>query len=357
MEKSKQQPEKRRKAAPNTRAGKTMLYVLLGLAVCIALFLILLYPVTMVGAPQEASIKIPHGATEQTVRDSLTKYMGKDYAATVIRLARLRNPDYSRRHGAYTVPKGANALSTMRRLTSGAQTPIRITVNGFRSLPTLVERVAEKLELTPDSLYKFLNDKNVMAQYGLTPESALALFIDDTYEVYWNTPAADVIKKIGKRYKRLWNEERVDLARDMGLSPEQVMIIASITDEETNNISEKGTIARLYLNRFLNNMKLQADPTVRFALGNYTIRRISKADLQTDSPYNTYLHAGLPPGPIRTTSEETVREILHSHPNNYLYMCAKEDFSGSHNFASTYDQHLRNAIRYQQALDERGILR
>lgn len=340
-----------------TRAGKTMLFVLLGLALFIIAFLLFLYPITMVGAPQEANIKIPKGATEQNVRDSLTKYMGESYANTVVRLSHMRRADFSKRHGAYTIPKGTNAFTAMRKLTSGAQTPIRITINGFRSLDKLVERISDKMEFTPDSLYRVLENRIFLSAYGLTPENVLALFVDDTYEVYWNTSALDVVRKIGDNYRLLWSEEHREAANELGLSPSDIMIIASIADEETNRISEKGTIGRLYINRLQNNMRLQADPTIRFALGNYTIQRITKADLKVESPYNTYLHDGLPPGPIRTTSSTTVSNILNSMPHNYLYMCAKEDFSGSHNFAATYDEHLRNATRYQSALNENGITR
>lgn len=334
-----------------------MLFLLLGLTVCITVFLAVLYPAIMVGSPQEANIKIPEGATTETVRDSMEKYLGKDYTSKVMRLVKLRRTDFSKRTGAYTLAKGTNALGAMRKLTSGAQTPVRITINGFRSMPLLINRVSRKMGFAEDSLRNALNDRELLAEYGLTPENAMALFVDDTYEVYWNTSARDLVRKVGDNYKFLWSEGRVRKAAELGLTPADVMIIASIVDEETNKEAEKGTIGRLYINRLHNNMRLQADPTVRFALGDFTIQRITKADLQKDSPYNTYLHAGLPPGPIRTTSAATVLSVLDSKPNNYLYMCAREDFSGRHNFAATYDEHLANAVRYQAALDELGIKR
>ncbi len=334
-----------------------MLIILLGLALCISVFLIMLWPVVMSEARQEATIRIPRGATEKNVRDSLEKYLGEDYARTVTRLARLRRTDFGKRHGSYVIPEGTNALGAMRKLTSGAQTPVRITINGFRSLPLLIERISAKMEFPADSLKAALADSSLMSHYGLTPQNAMALFLDDTYETYWTTSARDLVSKIGDNYLFLWNEERTAQAADAGLSPADVMTIASIVDEETNAMQEKGTIGQLYINRLHNNMRLQADPTVRFAAGDFTIQRVTKADLKTESPYNTYLHAGLPPGPIRTTSTATVDAILNAEPNNYLYMCAKEDFSGTHNFASTYDRHLENAVRYQAALDRNGITR
>ena len=338
-------------------SGRTMLWVLLGLAVCTVVFMILLFPVFMTGAPREANIKIPAGATEKNVRDSLEKYFGNEYTDKVMNLVSLRDMDFSTRHGAYTIEKGTSPLTAMRKLTSGAQTPVKITINGFRSLPKLIERISAKMEFPEDSLRQVLQDPLVMKEYGLTPESAMALFIDDTYLIYWNATPRELVEKIGDNYKKIWNQQRTEKAEKLGVSPADLTIIASITDEETNNKAEKGTIGRLYLNRVNKKMKLQADPTVRFAIGDFTIKRVTKKDLQYQSPYNTYLNSGLPPGPIRTTSEATISAILDSKPNDYLYMCAKEDFSGTHNFATTYDEHMQNARRYQAALDKRGITR
>ena len=317
MEREKPQ-QQRHKAG----AGRKMLFILLGLAVCLIAFLVALYPMVSVTAGRSADIRIPAGATAENVRDSLDRYLGPEFARNVMRLARLRHTDFSRRHGSYAVTEGMNVLEATRRLTSGAQTPVRITINGFRSLPLLIGRITAKMVFP-----------------------------------YWTLSARDLVRKIGENYRRLWDTDRTRAAASLGLTPADVMTIASITDEETNSRGEKGTIGRLYINRLHHGMKLQADPTVRFAVGDFTIRRVSRADLRTPSPYNTYLNAGLPPGPIRTTSAETVTAILESKPNNYLYMCASEDFSGTHNFASTYEEHLQNARRYQAELDRRGIKR
>lgn len=336
---------------------KTMLWVLLGLTVCIIVFLIVLFPVVMTGAPREATIKIPRNAGTEQVRDSLQKYFGEKYTNNVMKLIRLRNTDFSTRYGAYTINEGTDALSAMRQLTSGSQTPVRLTINGFRNFPLLIEKISAKLDFPVDSLNNLLQDSVYMSQFGLTPSNAMALFLDDTYEVYWNSSARDVLKKIGDNYRLVWNPTRTEMASDLGLTPAQLTILASIVDEETNNKDEKGTIGQLYINRLNSNMKLQADPTVRFAIGDFTIKRVTKKDLGFPSPYNTYQNPGLPPGPIRTTSEATIKAITESKPHNYLYMCAKEDFSGTHNFATNYDEHLKNAMRYQSALDKRGITR
>lgn len=342
---------------PAAKGSRRMLYIMLTAAVLIGISLVALYPVVMVGAPNTALIKIPRGASSESVDDSLTKYMGKDYAAKVMGLVKLRGTDLSTRHGAYEIQKGTNALSAMRCLTSGGQKPIRITVNGFRSLPLLVKKISEKMEFTPDSLWAALGDTTLLAKYGLNTDNAMAIFVDDTYEIFWTSSPREVIAKFAENYNYLWDDEKRAKAAELNLSPAQVMIIASIVDEETNTNSEKGTIGRLYINRLHKGMPLQADPTVRYALGDFTIKRILAKDLRVQSPYNTYLHRGLPPGPIRTTSTRTVTSILDAPPNDYIYMCAKEDFSGSHNFASSYKEHTENALRYQKALDAQGIKR
>ncbi len=337
------------------KAPKRMLYLLLGLAFVIIVFLIMVFPMMMSVTSEPESIKIPSGATEKTVRDTLSHYYGDSFAKNVLRLTRLQGTDWSKRHGAYTIEKGTNALGAARRLSRGAQTPVRITINGFRNLDLLIDRISAKLEFPADSLKKTLADPTTLSPYGLTPQQALALFVDNTYEVYWSSSPREVIDKIGRNYLSLWNDTRRGKARLLGLDPAQVMIVCSIADEETNKIEEKGIVGRLYVNRLQKGMKLQADPTVRFAIGDFTIRRVRNEHLRFESPYNTYLHAGLPPGPIRTTGQETIDALLDSDPHNYLYMCAKDDFSGFHSFAETFSEHSQNALRYRKALDNRGI--
>lgn len=336
-------------------APKRMLLILLGLAIAIALFLVGISPMVMESADATHTIKIPQNASSAQVRDSLVKYFGESYASKVMRLAKIRHADFSKRNGAYEIVEGTSPLRAARKITHGAQTPIRVTINGFRDRDIMADMVSAKFEFPADSLIHLMNDDKTMQKYGLTAEQALALFVDDTYEFYWTNSASEVIEKIGANYDLIWNQTRRQKARELGLTPAQVMIVASIADGETNVLSEKGTIARLYINRLDRGMRLQSDPTIRFALNDYTIRRVRASHLKVDSPYNTYLHYGLPPGPIRTTSRATIDAVLDSEPNNYIYMCAKEDFSGTHNFASDYAEHTANALRYQHALDNRGI--
>lgn len=312
-------------------------------------------PLLISGASQDAMIRIPANASPSTVRDSLTRYLGQEYASRVMRVAALRSSDFSKRHGAYLIPAGTSPLRAEHKLSQGAQTPLTITINGFRTLPLLAERISRRLDFPTDSLLSALEDPYTMARYGLSPRQALSLFIDDSYELYWSASPKEVIRKIGVNYSKVWNPRRTEKAALLGLSPAEMMTVCSIVDEETNKTDEKGNIGRLYINRLNIGMPLQADPTVKYATGDFSIRRITGEHLKTDSPYNTYIHRGLPPGPIRTTSTATIDAVLDSRPTDYLYMCAKEDFSGYHNFASTFKEHSANARRYRQALDKRGI--
>lgn len=332
-----------------------MLMLLLSLGVVILVWLLLIYPFMMVKSPVTATIKIPKDATEQTVSDSLSKYFGTGYAKKVMMAMKLRRTDLKKRHGAYRIEKGTNAFTTMRAITSGGQTPVKLTITGYRSLPLLAEHISNRLDFPADSLMSLFKDQAVMSKYGLTPENAMALVLDDTYEVYWTASPRQVLEKLADNYTYFWNEDRREQAAGLGLTPPQMMTLASIVDEESNEDSEKGTIGQLYINRLNAGMPLQADPTIRFAIGDFTIRRVLRKHLAVESPYNTYLHKGLPPGPIRTGNKATVREILNAEPNRYLYMCADENFSGHHNFAEDYNEHVRNAMRYQHALNQRGI--
>jgi UPF0755 protein len=183
----------------------------------------------------------------------------------------------------------------------------------------------------------------------------MCLIIPDTYEFYWNTSAYNILQKIGKNYFTFWTDERKQLAKAKGLPVTKVATIASIVEEETNINEDKGNIASVYINRLQKGIPLQADPTVKFAIGDFTIRRVTGEHLMFNSPYNTYMYASLPPGPICTPSKKTVDAVLHAPDTKYLFFCAKEDFSGYSVFAATLAEHQKNAKAYQKALDAKGI--
>ncbi len=359
-------PQSRGKASSRNHRNKTsrnnastnkgrLIAVGIAAAMVITGVLIFLLPLVLVKAPEKAVIRIPQNASRENVRDSISKYLGEDYASKVMRIVSLKGSEFTQRHGAYMIEEGMSPLRAERRLSQGAEHPLTITINGFRTLPVLTERVSRRLDFSSDSLTKALADKDLLSKYNLSKDQAIALFVDDSYELYWSASPKQLIEKIGANYNRVWNKDRRDKAAALGLTPAEVMTLASIVDEESNKLDEKGKIGRLYINRIKTGMPLQADPTVRFALNDFTIRRVKGDHLKVQSPYNTYINRGLPPGPIRTTSVATIDAILNSEPSNYLYMCAKEDFSGYHNFAASYPEHLANARRYQKALDARGI--
>lgn len=344
-----------KKQSPAKKKGHKKIIILGATIIVIVALASLIFPYISGGTSHAATIRIPRDATRENVSDTLTKYFGEEYASKVVRLL----PDgeaLARRHGAYDVPEGTSPIQGVNILTRGAQTPQRITINGVRQFDSFLPRIAAKFDFSADSLRKVLYSDSVLHHYGLqSPEQAQAIFLNDSYEFYWTATPQEVISKIADNYEKFWNEERRAKAAELGVTPLQLTIIASIVDEETNASAEKGAVGRLYLNRLQRGMKLQADPTVRYAVGDFTIRRVTGKHLQTDSPYNTYRYKGLPPGPIRTTSKQTLQAILDSEPSDYIYMCAKEDFSGTHRFANTYDEHLRNAKLYQAALDSLNI--
>lgn len=325
------------------------------LLILLAIGLVVALPYLTSGAEKEQIVRIPHDATGRQLRDTLNTYFSPGYTNKVMRLLGVGDDEPMGRSGAFLVTEGMAPFRAARLLKSGAQHPVKLTINGFRKVDDLTRRIANRLEIDTIALRAALFNKEMLEKHGLDSLSSIALFLEATYDVYWDASPEQVIATFERNYDRIWNEQRQKKAQQLGLTPAEIMTLCSIVDEETLTKEEKGTIGRLYLNRIQQGMKLQADPTVRYALGDFTIRRVLSKHTAYDSPYNTYQYAGLPPGPIRTSSVETIDYVLDSKPNNYLYMCAKEDFSGSHNFAADYNTHLENARRYQNELNRRGI--
>lgn len=259
------------------------------------------------------------------------------------------------RSGRYEIEKGDGALTVFRKMKNGLQASVNLTIPTVRTVDRLAGAIAKKLMIDSVALYKALTDTATCAKYGYTPETIVCMFIPNTYEVYWNTSLEKFLNKMDNESKKFWDFEKTQKAKAMNLSKEEVMTLASIVDEETANDGEKPMIAGMYYNRLKAGMPLQADPTIKFALKDFDIRRIYHNMLNVKSPYNTYKNTGLPPGPIRVPSVAGINAVLDHVHHNYLYMCAKEDFSGTHNFASTYQEHLQNAAKYSEALNKRGI--
>ena len=272
-------------------------------------------------------------------------------------MARYRHYDTSVHTGRYAIRTGESIYHVLSRLLRGYQEPMNLVVGSVRQLDRLSRNIGRQLMLDSADVANLLVDSAHITALGYNRQTLPALFIPNTYEVYWDISAEEFLQRMEKEYERFWNKDRRDKAQALGMTPVEVATLASIVEEETNDSQEKPIVAGLYINRLHRGMALQADPTVRFAVGDFERQRVTHADLSINSPYNTYLHAGLPPGPIRIATPEGLDAVLNYAHHNYLYMCAKEDFSGRHNFASNYSEHLRNARRYQQALNERKIFR
>ncbi|MGX8695150.1 MAG: endolytic transglycosylase MltG [Prevotella sp.] len=265
--------------------------------------------------------------------------------------------DYAQhlRTGRYAIEPGERALDVFRQLRSGRQTPVMLTVPEVRTMERMAGRLAAKLMLDSASIASALKDETFCVQLGYDTATIACLFVPNTYEVWWNTSLDALMQRMKREHDSFWNNERRQKAEAQGLTPNEVVTLASIIDEETANQAEKPMIAGMYLNRLHRGMLLQADPTVKYALRDFTLRRILNQHLEVESPYNTYKYPGLMPGPIRVPSVQAVEAVLNPARHDFLYMCAKEDFSGTHNFARTLAEHTKNARRYQQALNARGI--
>lgn len=259
------------------------------------------------------------------------------------------------RTGRYAVKPQDNMYYMYHRLSKGYQTPINLTIPSVRTTGRLLRTVGRQLMIDSLDIAKLADDSVYCAQMGYSKETLPALFIPNTYEVYWDMSADEFIKRMQKEHNAFWNNERRSKAKEIGFTPEEVATLASIVEEETANNPEKPMVAGLYINRLHQGMMLQADPTVKFGLQDFGLKRILLVHLKSDSPYNTYKHIGLPPGPIRIPSIQGLESVLNYAKHDFIYMCAKEDFSGTHNFAATWPEHLANARRYQKELNRRQI--
>ena len=265
------------------------------------------------------------------------------------KVALSRHLDKNLRPGNYRIEQNMTNRLLVNRLLSGSQQPVRVTFNNIRLKSHLIHKLSSQLLMGSLSLDSTLKNKTLLKSYGFTPENCLALFIPNSYELYWTITPEQFLKKMFQEYTRFWNDERLEKAEALDLSPLEVSTLASIVEEESTDAYEKRIIAGLYLNRLRRNMRLESDPTVRFAVGDFTVVQILNKGLTIDSPYNTYKYAGLPPAPIRCPSINGLDAVLNYIPSDYIFMCAKPELNGKHNFASTLREHNRNARAYHKA--------
>ena len=329
--------------------------IVIAVLIAVIALTIWLAPYFATGAPADGMIKLRKGSTIEQATESIAAHVDTRFAQRVGKLLSMTGADLSGRQGAFKVNKGDSPFRVMRLLRSGAESGIKFTFNNVRTREEFAERWGSKYMMGKDEMLKVLNDPIALTGVGRTPDNVTAMLLPDSYEFYWDITPTEFLVKMKGYYDKFWNEERMGKARKLGLTPDQVSVIASIVEEETAKADERPKVARLYLNRLKANMPLQADPTVKFAIGDFSLKRITNAMTRTPSPYNTYVNPGLPPGPIRIPEKSSLDAVLDAPDHNYIYMCASEDFSGYHNFAVDYGTHLANARRYQAALNARGI--
>ncbi|MDR2066050.1 MAG: endolytic transglycosylase MltG [Prevotellaceae bacterium] len=258
--------------------------------------------------------------------------------------------------GRYKITKRMNNRTFINMLRSGNQSAVRVTFSGnVRSNEKIASITARYLEPDSASILRALNDNDFLVKFGFDSRTVIGMFIPNTYEIYWNTNAHAFIERMYREYEKFWNSNRKAKLQQTGLTQGEVSIIASIVAEETNVVSEMPAIAGVYINRIRSGMLLQADPTVKFATGDFSIRRILNKHIDYDSPYNTYKYKGLPPSPICMPPVAAIDAVLNYEHHDYYYFCAKDDFSGKHAFAKTLAQHSQNANAYRRALNNRNI--
>jgi UPF0755 protein len=259
--------------------------------------------------------------------------------------------------GRYLLKDGMNNNELVNLLRSGRQTPIDVVFNNIRTKEEFAGKIASQLELDSLEILNTMLDTAFLYQVDLNAFNVSSLFIPNTYEFYWNTTVTSFLSRMVAEHHHFWNNSRQAKAKRLNLTKEEVVTLASIVEKETLQKSEQPIVAGLYINRLRKGMKLQSDPTVIFAIGDFSIRRVLKKDLKYDSPYNTYKYKGLPIGPISLPSIRAIDAVLNYQKHDYLFMCAKEDFSGYHNFAQNAVQHYANAAKYRKALNNRNIKR
>lgn len=328
----------------------------LGLIVLIGIVLAL-GALWLAGKPcvtKDTEIFIPTGSSYREVVEILDE-AGVERLGVVDFVGRLKKYDRNPKSGHYILPEGATPLSVVTMLRSGAQKPVRLTFNNTRTLPDLAGRIAGQIEVDSLTLLTHLSSPETAQKYGVTPEQVIGLFVPNTYEVWWNISPEALTDRMAKEWERFWNSDRRAKLDGTGLSQMEVITLASIVYEETKEVGEMPKIAGVYINRLRRGMPLQACPTAKYAVGDFTIKRVLHKHTQVKSPYNTYINRGLPPGPICTPSIAAIDAVLNFTKHNYLYFCAKEDFSGTHHFSSTLSEHNRYAARYAKALKNSGI--
>ena len=310
---------------------------------------------TLVESDQPYLLKIPSNSVYKNVVDQLYEERVINDAVSFGFVAKILGYQEAVKPGLYQIDPKMSNLQLVRMLRSGQQTPVRVTFNTIRTKEDLAEKISANLEVSKEQFLELLQDSVYIRKFGFEEETIMSVFIPNTYEFWWDTSAEELFERMHKEYQIFWTDARKQKAQDLGLSQQEVSTLASIVQAESQKSDERPKIAGVYLNRLRIGMPLQADPTLVFAAGDFSIKRLTAKQMAIDSPYNTYKYAGLPPGPINLPDINSLDAVLNYEKHSYLYFCAKEDFSGYHSFAVGYDEHLNNARRYQRALNAANI--
>lgn len=305
----------------------------------------------------KSTIYIPDKASYEQALDSVKANLDIRNQKVLEWIAKKKKYPNLVKSGKYIIDKPISYNELINILRGGRQTPIKITFSKIRTLNELAGRFGGQIEADSAEIISFLSDPGNYVNDGFKREDIISVFIPDTYELYWNTSAGKLYTRMLREYRKFWSRDRVNKSKEIGLTPVEVSILASIIDEEATKLDEKPRIAGVYLNRLKRGIPLQADPTIKFALNNFTLNRILYKHLEIDSPYNTYKYAGLPPGPIGCPSIESIDAVLNAEKHEFLFFAAKADFSGYHNFSRTLSEHNRYANQYQKELNKRRIYR
>ena len=335
----------------NLKLGLTISSVILIIGLIAVLYLYNRYNKSELVLEKEFVFYVPDGADYSYVKKKL--YEEKIVEDTVLFdfIANVKSFTANVKSGKYILTNGMKLDALVNLLRSGNQTPVKLTFNNIRFLDQFASKISEKLEMDSIEIMNLLNNESFIKSIGFNNNNIMSLFLPNTYEIWWNISPEDFVIRMKKEYDKFWNDDRISKANSIGLSPLEVSVLASIVQEETNKVDEMSTIAGVYINRLNSGMKLEADPTARFAFGDFSVKRILFDYLKIESPYNTYHVKGLPPGPICMPNPITIDKVLDYESHDYYFFCAKADSSGRHVFASKYSQHSRNARAYHRYLN------
>jgi UPF0755 protein len=341
--------------------NKKIIYFLTGAGILILVIVIMicrnLFGINIIADKNNHVIYIPTGSSYEQVMDTLESKLIIKNRDIFGWLAKKKHYPALIKPGRYVIDKDLSYNNLINLLRSGRQSPVNITFSNLHTLNQIAGKIGKQIEADSLQIVGFLSSDSNYIRDEFKKEDIISLFIPNTYEFYWNTDAKGLYTRMLREYRLFWNDNRLSKAKEKGLDPKDVSILASIIDDEVAKPEEKPRIAGVYLNRLKRGIPLQADPTIIFALNDISVTRVLKKYLTVDSPYNTYKHSGLPPGPVGCATIEGIDAVLNAERHDYLYFAARADFSGYHNFSRTLSEHNRYALLYQKELDKRKIFK